>query len=163
MSEKSFTCNKCNKNYKSYKSLWNHNKKFHSDIYKNYTENIQYPSETYTKSIQKIYKNENQESKKDPDNICIYCNKQLSCYYSLYRHLKICKIKQEDNDIKKVIKKLTDQNTELSNELLNIKKQFSNNIQIKNNNINSNNTINNINIIELDKERDYPDVSIISY
>ncbi len=145
-------CKLCNKKYASYKSWWNHNKKFHSDIPK-ISPNPQMDIPNKSPLI----------NNKINQRVCEYCNKELSSYKNLHRHLQTCKYKDKINLI---ITKLTDQNLELSNKLNNISqelKEVKNNIQIKNsnNNINSNNTINNINIIELGKERDYPDVSII--
>ena len=62
-----FFCNKCNKEYASYMSLWNHNKKFHS----NKNEII------------------------NDNNIiinCTYCTKILKNKYLLTKHLTRCKL-----------------------------------------------------------------------
>ena len=65
----SFECKICEKNYKSYQSLWNHNKKFHSEN----GENPKIVDETTL-----IYK-------------CKNCNKKFDKKQKKYYHMKKCK------------------------------------------------------------------------
>lgn len=166
--EKKFICNICIKNYKSYQSLWNHNKKFHTQIStisekistildktstildekSTILNEISTFSEIEDTSINKIKKTENSE--------CNYCEKKLSCYKSLKRHEKICKSKLTTsnetpnlNELQKLNDMLKQENNDIKqllNEIIKSPKK-SNHIQ-KINNINNdttNNTTNNIN------------------
>ena len=62
-----YFCEICNKKYASNNSLWNHNKKFH-------TENL----------IKKEYE-------------CEHCAKGFNNISNKYRHLKSCKIKKKED------------------------------------------------------------------
>lgn len=79
-----YKCNICNKKYKSYKSLWNHNKKFHTDT-------------TMTASCQ--VNTLVMESKHNVTDcvkdvlICKYCKKKFTARQNRWSHEKICKNK----------------------------------------------------------------------
>ena len=103
--EKKFICNICIKNYKSYQSLWNHNKKKHTQI-STISENLYTKSEDlYTKNEDLYTKTEDLYTlldtkdtkeikvKKTLNSDCKYCNKKLCNYNSLHRHEKKCKVK----------------------------------------------------------------------
>jgi len=136
-------CNICNKIYASKNSLYNHNKKFHTNI-----EN---------EIIIKNY-------------LCKICNKIFTSRQGKYQHEKICKNKKEtihDLEIKKIeLEKIKEENKLIQ---LKIKLQSINKIDTKtfkalnkilmnrsyiNNTVNNtiNNTINNINLISFGKE-----------
>jgi uncharacterized Zn-finger protein len=72
-------CNVCNKVYSSYNSLWNHNKKFHTQNTTKITQNTAF--------------------------LCIYCNKCFSRNDSLKRHEQKCYKKIEDELYKQQIEK----------------------------------------------------------
>jgi len=130
METNKFKCNICYKYYKSYQSLWHHKNRYHVDIPTN-DQHIptKYPQiPTYNDTI---------KMKKTDNKICIYCNKEFSCYNSMNRHQQKCKFKENENEkteMKKEIKELREMVAEL------IKNKLNN---TNNNNTNSNNTINN--------------------
>jgi nitrous oxide reductase len=59
---------------------------------------------------------------KSNKNKCIYCNKILSCKQSKSQHLKICKIKSNNQHLTDILK---EENILLKEELLIIKNQMS--------------------------------------
>jgi hypothetical protein len=151
MDEK-YTCNICKKNYKSHRSLWNHNKKFHSNISKVSPE-ISPQMGDKGHFIHEIspqmgdIKSDLLKRKTDKRQ-CEFCNIIFSTYKHLHRHLTICKIKLntsiQDTKLEELKKNLI--------EMINIRCKVHpktlkkiNNILTNNNNIN-NGTINNINI-----------------
>jgi hypothetical protein len=75
----SYYCEECCKHYKSAQSLYGHRKRCHYDI-----EN------TKNEVIEKSIKN---TCKKNKEFICEYCNRNISCNFSLQRHYDTCKIK----------------------------------------------------------------------
>ena len=77
---KVYICNICNKHYKTYQSLWNHNKKFHSNKYNNYIDN------------------------KKRDYKCSICNKKFTRKDSMKYHMKTFCFKNKNNDNDKIIK-----------------------------------------------------------
>ena len=101
----SFKCEKCNKEFKRKENLTRHlNKKF-SCI----------------------------EQKKNINNICNFCKKEYSSYFSLYRHQKICKFKdclvenkEEDNNTNQII------NNTINNNYVNYNIDNSKNINVQN-------------------------------
>ena len=85
-------------------------------IYNNqYTQNIPIYTPKYTQMS-----NINQQSKSE-DNTCQYCNKILSSYKNLWRHLKVCKEKKKDEETKesmtKLVNLLNKQNDDLKEQL----------------------------------------------
>ena len=86
--QKIYTCYICNKNYKHRQSLYNHNKKFHSQnnpniITHNHTNNQNIiPHNHYTSD-----KNETADDK----YFCKFCNKSFTHYQNRWRHEKKCK------------------------------------------------------------------------
>jgi hypothetical protein len=66
------------------------------------------------------------------DNICEFCKKILSSYKNLWRHLKTCKEKKKDEEVKdsmdKLVKllnkKLDDQNKQINNQMNDFKKEL---------------------------------------
>jgi hypothetical protein len=156
MEENKFRCNECNKYYKSYQSLWNHKKKFHDQNMTNNGHNdikIHDQNMTNNGHIKK--------PKKTDNNICEYCNKILSAYTHLRRHLKICKTKQniikqneeiikQQNEIIKQNNEIIKQNEEIINKtstgLITTNNNTTNNNSNNTNNGTINNTNNNINI-----------------
>ena len=172
--DKKFICNICVKNYKSYQSLWNHNKKFHTQI-STISDKISTISDKISTISDKISTNLNEidepipyKLKKTEKSECNYCKKNLSCYKSLKRHEKICKSKQtilDDtsnstniNELQKLNDMLVKENNDIKqllNEIIKNPKK-SNNIQkINTNNINNGtiNNTNNITIIALGNEK----------
>ena len=67
-----YRCKVCEKVYASYQSLWNHNRKIHTPITANITQN----TTNVTQNTTKLNKN----------SLCIYCNKCFSRNDSLKRH-----------------------------------------------------------------------------
>jgi len=122
-----FKCKICNKNYKSYQSLWNHNHKYHDN------DNHNQPQSDH---ILTHFNHKNPHSA--TNNLsCNYCNKIFSRIDSLNRHLKTCKIKNEQEVISKsnleeTIKKI------IKNEMKNNKKSTTN-IRVNGNVFNGNN------------------------
>jgi len=122
------SCKQCNKIYSSYKSLWNHNKKFHTnDIIKNNHMHNHLP----------IKNNHCENIEGEKTKICKFCNKIFSHYNNKWRHEKKCKnnklikLKKEIEILESKKKILVTENNKLKNK----------NIQ----NINQNNCNNNIN------------------
>lgn len=158
MDEKKFKCNECNKYYKSYQSLWNHKKKIHPII----SSNIPILSSNGENNIPILSSNipTKIKIKKTDQTQCDYCNKMLSSYKNLHRHIQKCKNKQ---DIIKENQELKLKTQQLEERILNIEQKLENitnkmeltttNNTINNttnNTSNSNNTItNNINIFKL--------------
>ena len=142
-----FPCKVCNKDYSSYKSLWNHNKKFHSNIKTNNNENITNNNENITNN------NENITNNMEKKFNCKYCNKQFTYNQNKWDHEKnYCKNKTNNNEIenlKNTINELKSQVSLLLKEkgkihhktLQKINNQLNNTINT--NNINQGNIINN--------------------
>ena len=175
-------CLLCDKYYKSISSFCNHKKKKHPD-YKATVEqkinSLEQKINTFeqkcTEPIQKINTFCTPEASENiPNNTCEYCQKELSCYTSLMRHKKTCKIKKamikENTDLKNeldtlkgdTIKEMTLLREQIK-DLLNTRNKIhpktlqkmmnNNNINNSNNTNNTNNgTINNVNIIALGNE-----------
>jgi len=110
-----FKCKICNKIYKSYQSLWNHNHKYHDN------ENHNPPQSDH---ILPHFDHKNPHS--TTNNLsCNHCNKIFSRIDSLNRHIKTCKIKNDQEVISKsnleeTIKKI------IKNEMKNNKKSTTN-------------------------------------
>ena len=121
-----YRCKVCEKVYASYQSLWNHNRKIHTPITANITQN----TTNVTQNTTKLNKN----------SLCIYCNKCFSRNDSLKRHQLKCNKKIEDDLYKKQIEKLTDGFEKLKHK---INKKSTNKIINYNNNNTVNNTVNN--------------------
>ena len=149
MEENKFKCNICNKYYKSYKSLWNHKKKYHKDI-PTYIPDI---SPSYTHHIPNISPeyphnsiNDNSNSqpiiKQTEKRNCDYCNKILSSYKNLHRHLQTCKLKKQEQTTEEMKKEITELKQMVAELIKNKSSMIKNN---NNNNNNNNNTTNNNN------------------
>jgi len=136
-------CNVCNKVYSSYNSLWNHNKKFHTQNTTKITQNTTKITQNTTKITQ------------NTAFLCIYCNKCFSRNDNLKRHEQKCYKKIEDELYKQQIKKLTD-DIEILKSSLNKKKtnKIINYNTVNNNNNNNNNNLININNIGAEKISD---------
>ena len=170
--DKVFRCEICDKFYKSQSSLCNHNKRYHGQNINILGQNIH----KLGQNIHNLGQNINNSLSVQNENECKYCNKILSCYKSLHRHIQICKkrddiinenkkLKYELEDLKDNVKKTTDKTTE---ELNLLKKQINDlinknckihykTLQKINNSGNTNNTnngtINNtVNIVALGQE-----------
>ena len=121
-----YICKICNKNYKSYQSLWNHNHKYHLALNHNVTHYLHNLPQTDHKNTQN-----------DSDNIsCDYCNKILSRNDSLKRHLKICKEKNNQENIKSELVEIKNKISKLENKKNN---KITNNIKVTGNIIGTNN------------------------
>ncbi len=162
-----YCCKVCNKTYSSYKSLWNHNKKFHTN--------------TMINKDHLVINNDQKEINKDhlENNIlnCKYCNKNFTFKTNKYRHEKTCteknkevlnvkqlelQLKIKEQEILKLKLKLqkskkTDISTvnQLNKLLMERHDQYQNYISnINNGNINNynGNVVNNIQLIGFGKE-----------
>jgi hypothetical protein len=136
MEENKFKCDICKKYYKSYQSLWNHKKKFHQQIPTIHPQNDKntptiHPQNTHIIKIKKT----------DQTN-CDYCNKILSCYNSMNRHLKTCKKK---HDIIKENEELKLKTQQQEQRILNIEQKLENITNKMELTTTNNNTINNTN------------------
>jgi hypothetical protein len=170
MDLKIYTCNICNKDYKTYKSMWHHKNKYHIKTSTFYPQNINTLSTSYPQNTHNL-STINPEPKKTEQSICINCNKKLSCYKSLHRHLKNCKeninlkeendkLKKDNDEYKKILLDLMNKKFKMHPKKLQkiINNNTNNNTNNNSNNINNltiNNNINNINIIELGDEELY--------
>jgi hypothetical protein len=121
MEENKFRCNECNKYYKSYQSLWNHKKKFHSII----SSNIPNISPTVENNIPILSSNipTKIKIKKTKQTECEYCNKGLSSYKNLHRHMQKCKTKQ---NIIKENEELKNKTKQQEQQILNIEQKLDN-------------------------------------
>jgi hypothetical protein len=147
----SFNCDKCKKKYSSYQSIWNHNKKFHSNnIELNVNDNIKLDINDKIK--------------------CDYCNKHYNNKYTLKTHLKTCSIKkfneqtiQINNDNLIILEQLKIERIKEEKEVLKLKLKLkskssstttNNNIKNINSQLNLNNTNinNNFKIISIGRE-----------
>jgi hypothetical protein len=142
MEENKFKCNECGKYYKSYQSLWNHKKRFHDQIMTNIGHN------DIKKNDQNMTKNDQTNKlKKTENSTCEYCNKILSAYTHLRRHLKICKTKQniikQNEEIIKQQNEIIKQNNEIIKQNEEIINKTSSGLTTTNNNTTNNNTTNN--------------------
>jgi hypothetical protein len=172
MDNKKYTCKICNKDYKTYKSMWHHKNKYHNDIPEISPiemDNIPISSPNNTLNIPLISPN---TFKKTEQRVCNYCNKELSSYKNLHRHLQICKMKEamikENEELKKIneikdkeiveMKKSFEELKKIMLGMMNKKcKMHPKTLQKMINNTNSNNTINmtinnNIQYVELGDE-----------
>jgi len=141
MEENKFKCDNCNKYYKSYQSLWHHKKRYHTCISPEYHPNIPIISPNIP-IISPANNNESRVNIKITDKRnCDYCNKILSSYKNLHRHLQTCKLKNNDKE-KTEMKKEIAELREMVAELI---KQKSNTINNKTTNNNNNTTNNNNN------------------
>ena len=123
MENKKYICKTCNKYYKSPQSMSNHKKKYHTNI----SPNITIISSKYNSDMPPIIPhisittNINKIQKKTDNTICEYCNKKLSTYTHLRRHLKTCKMKNKKiDDYDKLLK----ENEEIKQNHDKIKKAF---------------------------------------
>ncbi len=140
MEENKFRCDVCKKYYKSYQSLWHHKNRYHTYINNNMTENnSKLPQNN---SIQPQY-NSNSPQKNsiisnEPINklTCKYCSKIYSRMDNLNRHIKTCKLKEDNKN---------NETAELKNEIAELKKMVAELINNKSNTTNNttNNTANN--------------------
>jgi hypothetical protein len=87
-------CKICNKKYKSYQSLWNHNNKFH-----NVNNNKLQPNISLNTAIDKS----SDQSIKQHEYKCQYCNKNYKHFQSRWKHEQKCKIIDNKNMIDKDI------------------------------------------------------------
>jgi hypothetical protein len=140
MEENKFKCNTCNKYYKSYKSLWNHKNKFHTDI----PTNIPIISPDIPMISPKNNNDCQPNIKKIDKRNCDYCNKILSSYKNLHRHLQTCKYKKQEQEKKDMKKELEDLRKMVA-DLINSKTNGSNNNSNNTTNTNSNNNTTNNN------------------
>ena len=149
-----YKCNICNKIYTSYQSLWNHNKKFHSDDNKLLSTNNKFLST-----------NINQISTNLKTYDCKYCNKSYNIIQSRWKHEQKCKDKNNlllnikaETELEKVKLQVVKEEKEIlklklklenSNKIDNItlkklnKKLLERNNLIKNSTVNSHNQIQN--------------------
>jgi hypothetical protein len=133
-----YNCKECNKIYSSYHSLWNHNKKYHSDNILKKPDNILKKPDNILKKSDNILKK--------PDNIkthypCRYCDKIFNNIKTRWSHEKKCKIKKDNSteiELEKI--KLAQMEEENKLKMINIKQLE---LQIKLAKINKNNIINN--------------------
>lgn len=168
MSVKKYTCNMCNKEYKTSQSLCNHNKLKH--------KNILNKSSIIIEDILEISSNDTHnipvtsfKIKKTDQRICIYCNKELSNYKNLHRHLQICKMRDsiltENEELKQITENQEKEMKEMRKSLNELKKLMLDMMNKKckmhpktfQKMVNSNNTINmtinnNIQYVELGDE-----------
>ena len=176
---KDFYCKICERYYKSYQSLWNHNKRYHSDIPKIPPNPAKIPPEP-AKNRQNLQFSDNNIIKindsievNDDNLTCKLCKKKFKRNDYLTKHIKLnrCKVKKSNdillnnkyNDLKSKHESLI---VKYSEEIDVLKKQVENLIntkgkihyktlqKINKQNItnNINNTQNNINIIGFTKE-----------
>jgi hypothetical protein len=102
-----YKCELCNKEYKSYQSLWNHNKKFHEKNVKNVINNVKNVNNTL-KSL-----------------TCEICNKVFNNRPAKSIHKKTCnkseiiELKEEINELKKIINNKQINNKEINNGTIN--------------------------------------------
>jgi hypothetical protein len=158
--DKKFICKICNKNYKSYQSLWNHNRKYHSNLNHN-EQNMSISMSILSDSEQnnKLFK-------------CEFCNKQYKHIQSKNRHQKKCTLvyknkceilEKENKELKNKykehntkIKELKDQLLEMMNKQCKMHHQTFNKIQnqLTNNFYSSVKNYNNFtfNIVQLGQE-----------
>ena len=140
-----YICKLCVRQYATYSSLWNHNKKYHSNASEKIVKNSHLM--TMQNSHNMTINNNNLQCKK--------CNKILSCPQNRWRHEKTCK---KENIIE--IKHMQETIELLENKVLLLEKKtkksstIGNNINGNNinNQINSNNNVNITNIIKLGNE-----------
>jgi hypothetical protein len=122
-------CKICNKKYASYNSLWNHNKKYHSDV----------ASKCNTLVVQCIPLEDNLK--------CSICNKLFSNRQNRWKHeTKVCKKKNYEDKLEKLEKEIKIlKNVNNKNDII----KFSNDKEVKKNQeINGDhNIINSINVI----------------
>lgn len=172
-----YVCTECGLNYKHRQSMYRHRAHKHGQKINTFEQKINIFEQKLTEPIQKINTLYTQEaSGNTPNNTCEYCHKELSCYTSLMRHKKTCKIKKamikENTDLKNELDTLkSDTIKEMAllreqiKDLLNtrnkihpktLQKMMNNSNNNSNNTNNTNNTnngtINNVNIIALGKE-----------
>jgi len=151
MDIKKYTCNICTKEYKTYKSMWNHKNKYH----KNNNINDQKMTIPEAENDHLMTNNDhllkNIDEMKEDNTICKYCNKKLSAYTHLRRHLKTCKkkddIEKENENLKDKMLKMEKSLDELKKIMLSTMnkkyKMHPKTLQKMINNTNSNNIINN--------------------
>ena len=149
-------CKKCDKIYASYKSMWNHNKKFHTND--NNVKSVDSKSNTYQKSV---------KSKSNihlSEYICKYCKNIYKHKQSKYKHEQICKnntndsiieIKKENAEIKLLLNNILKECKIHPKTLQKINNQLTNSNNSNNNSNNTNNGIINnktVNIVKFGSE-----------
>jgi hypothetical protein len=132
-----YKCNICNKGYTSYQSLWNHNKKFHTNNSSNITQkpskNTQISSNIPPLSSNNLI---NEEAK----IICKYCNNIYSRKDNLKRHEQSCKEKTDQKlkeetkqkEIELLLKQQEEKIKKEEKEILKLKLKLENSDQIDN-------------------------------
>jgi len=159
---KNYTCNICNKEYKSSQSLCNHKKLKHKNDQLMTTLDV---SNDHLMTINDQIINEPvdiEENKLTENTICMYCNKKLSAYTHLRRHIKKCKkkedVEKENEELKKEMKDMRKSLNELKKLMLDMmNKKCKMHPKTFQKMVNSNNTINmtinnNIQYVELGDE-----------
>lgn len=111
---KEFECKICKKYYQSYQSIWNHNKKFHNNIYKSDCKD-----RSKSKSKHKLQNIDKNEIK------CFYCDKTYKHRQSKWKHEKTCEKKESF-----IHKKLKQENLELKQQINDLLSKSSDNNQI---------------------------------
>lgn len=152
----------CNKEYKSSQSLCNHKKLKHKNDHLMTTIDV---SNDHLMTINDQIINETvyiEENKLTENTICMYCNKKLSAYTHLRRHIKKCKkketIEKENEELKKEMKEMRKSLNELKKLMLDMmNKKCKMHPKTFQKMVNSNNTINmtinnNIQYVELGDE-----------
>jgi len=168
-------CTICEKNYSSRQSLSRHKKTFHTNVVIESTK-IPQNGGKMAKISTKIPQNSDIIHQNTTKNLCKYCKKTFSRSDSLNRHLKICKEKDNIDDMKneyetlkkellKLIKKrckihpktlekmCRDNNITIDNSIINNQKTINNNQKTINNN-QTNNITNNVQILSFGYEGD---------
>jgi hypothetical protein len=107
-----FRCNYCTKDYRSYQSLWNHNKKFHSN--NNDICTVKCTVKRTVKRTGSVLAEENKEDKYK----CSLCNKIFKSRQNKWDHEKnYCK--EKDKNINDLQKKITINNNQIVNNINN--------------------------------------------
>ena len=101
---KLFSCKICNKNYASNSSLWNHNKKFHTNIVTNCCSSVAEKTNSVAFCCGSVTVSSNSSKDIPPKYVCKFCNRIFNHRSNKFNHEKICKQKE------KVINKSIDDN-----------------------------------------------------
>ena len=145
-----FACNICNKYYASKSSLCNHNKKFHNNR-NNYNTPLIQPFNNQKPIIKQSLNNLN--------NQCKFCNKIFSHYNNKWRHEKICKQKNINNEIDKLNESNKQKELELQlakeeSKILQLKLDTQKELSLKEENKKLKEELKNINIIKIKEDID---------
>ena len=124
--DKKFNCLECKRYYKSYQSLWNHNKKFHSNSLQNINLNHSKSLPNTPNSLPNTSQNVPITTETIDKYVCKYCSTKFTRKDNMTRHLnkihsnKISELEEENKKLREIENNMQQQMNELRKQLLDL-------------------------------------------